>query len=167
MGRIIKRKNVKEEDAEYIKKGTHSHAPDVRNKLAAQTLHGLKVAAKESKEKARNLVTNTVEIVDAVVAPVLPTMTAMTRMVNRIRQKENIIPNPRNLNELKLDKILTEKGVNLLLYDNESDNDRLIIFATVNNLQMLSNADVIFSDGTFSITPPLFEQLYTNHGMFD
>lgn len=130
-------------------------------------MHSLKVAAKESKDKARNLVSDAVQTIDAAVAPVLPSMNAMARTVNRIRQKDNIIANPRDLSELKLDNILTEKGMPLLLYDNESADNRLIIFATKSNLQMLSSSDGIFSDGTFGVSPPLFEQLYTIHGMFD
>lgn len=167
MGRLIKRKNVKDEDAMYIKKGTHSHDPDARKKLAAQTMNALKIAAKESKDKARNLVSDAVKTVDNVVAPVLPTIQQMTRTINRIRQKDNIIPNPRDLSEIKLDNILTEKGKPFLLYDNKSADERLLIFATESNLQMLKNSDGIFADGTFKVAPPLFHQLYTVHGMFD
>lgn len=130
-------------------------------------MHALKVAAKECKEKARNLVSDAVQNVDDTVAPVLPKMSAMTRTINRIRQKDNIIANPRNLSELKLENVVTAKGMPFLLYDNESADDRLIIFATRSNLQMLCNSDGIFADGTFSITPPFFQQLYTVHGKFE
>lgn len=163
---MVKRKNPKEGEAEYIHKGTHSHDPDVRNKLAAQTMHSLKEAAKTSKDKARNLVSDSVQTVDGAVASVLPSLKSMTRMVNRVRSKENIIVNPRNLSELKLDNVLTEKDVPFLLYDNESVDERLLIFATRSNLEILASADGIFADGTFSVTPHLFHQLYTVHGTF-
>lgn len=165
MGRLIKRKNIKDEDAEYIKKGSHSHAPDARKKVAAVAMHSLKKAAKESKEKARNLVTEAVKCVDNVVAPTLPSVSQLARTVNRIRQKGNIIPNPRDLSEVKLDDILTEKGEKFLLYDNGSDDQRLLIFATKSNLEIMKNCDGIFADGTFKVAPHLFHQLYTVHGM--
>lgn len=103
---------------------------------------------------------------DSTVAAALPSLRSMTRMVNRVRSKENIIVNPRNLSELKLANILTEKDAPFLLYDNESADQRLVIFATKANLEILSNADRIFADGTFQVTPHLFNQLYTVHGTF-
>ncbi len=39
----------------------------------------------------------------------------------------------------------------------------MLIFSTGNNLQLLSAANTWYADGTFSIVPPLFTQLYTIH----
>ena len=42
----------------------------------------------------------------------------------------------------------------------------ILIFSTKNNLELLSEADIIFMDGTFSVAPRLFKQLYTLHVLF-
>ena len=43
--------------------------------------------------------------------------------------------------------------------------DRLIIFATQQNLRYLCGAETIFMDGTFQISPAMFLQVYTLHVM--
>lgn len=39
------------------------------------------------------------------------------------------------------------------------------LFATTQNLQTMKSCEQWFCDGTFSVTPPLFSQLYTVHGL--
>lgn len=41
----------------------------------------------------------------------------------------------------------------------------MIVLATEENLQLLSNAGVWLANGTFKISPPLFTQLYIVHGL--
>jgi hypothetical protein len=43
--------------------------------------------------------------------------------------------------------------------------ERLIIFSTERNLNLLNQCDHWFGDGTFKLTPPLFSQIYTIHGL--
>ena len=52
-----------------------------------------------------------------------------------------------------------------LLYDSDQQflPSRMLIFSTRHNLQLLSQSQEWFSDGTFSTAPLLFEQLYTLH----
>jgi hypothetical protein len=40
-----------------------------------------------------------------------------------------------------------------------------MIFASEEQLNVLYNSDVLFADGTFKVSPKLFEQLYVLHGM--
>lgn len=48
-------------------------------------------------------------------------------------------------------------------YDSGPAPDRILIFATRNNLQLLAQGHEWFADGTFSTAPALFQQLYTIH----
>jgi len=50
---------------------------------------------------------------------------------------------------------------------NDGDQDKILIFATDRNLQLLADNDTIYADGTFYTCPSLFTQLYTLHGMVD
>ena len=47
----------------------------------------------------------------------------------------------------------------MLLYDNGSDERRVVILATSDNLNMLAESNSWFIDGTFSSAPQLFYQL--------
>ncbi len=51
-----------------------------------------------------------------------------------------------------------------LLWDSGQQEDRILFFSTVNNLNLLAGATEWAADGTFDIAPPLFAQLYTIHG---
>ncbi|CAF4773734.1 unnamed protein product, partial [Rotaria socialis] len=52
-----------------------------------------------------------------------------------------------------------------LLYDKMRRNKRILIFATDDQLRVLFKAKHILMDGTFSSCPPLFDQVYTLHGI--
>ena len=58
---------------------------------------------------------------------------------------------------------------NFLIYDKRKSayGGRLMIFASDQQLNVLYNSSVLFADGTFKVTPTLFEQLYVLHGMQD
>ena len=45
--------------------------------------------------------------------------------------------------------------------------DRLIIFGTRESISFLENSSDWFNDGTFSVAPSGFTQLYTLHGLRD
>jgi len=60
----------------------------------------------------------------------------------------------------------SDGNTKFLMYDagSDADKNRFLIFSTEKNLSILQDCEDIFSDGTFSITPNLFEQLYSIHG---
>lgn len=48
----------------------------------------------------------------------------------------------------------------------EPEQPRIIVLGTKDNLKKLGRSSTWFSDGTFSVCPSLFTQLYTIHGMY-
>lgn len=56
-----------------------------------------------------------------------------------------------------------------LIYDKRktASGGRLMIFASDEQLNVLFHSNVLFADGTFKVSPKLFEQLYVIHGMQD
>lgn len=59
----------------------------------------------------------------------------------------------------------TLSGMNFLISDDNNDmNERIIVFATDDNLRQLSASTVVMGDGTFYTSPRQFTQLYTLHG---
>ena len=52
-----------------------------------------------------------------------------------------------------------------LLYDSGPDTQRMLIFGTQRNLEMLKLAEHWLADGTFKTAPPLFSQVYVVHAL--
>ena len=42
---------------------------------------------------------------------------------------------------------------------------RMLLFGTVTQLQLLFDSSIVLMDGTFSSTPPFFDQIYTLHAL--
>jgi len=75
------------------------------------------------------------------------------------------------VNELKVTGIwATTGGENLqpfLLYDNENNENRIIIFSSPENLEVLKTSKYWYMDGTFSTAPTCFNQVYIIHVKMD
>lgn len=61
---------------------------------------------------------------------------------------------------------MTEADQQFLLI-NDGHDDKILAFATDDNLRYLCEADVIYGDGTFYASPRLFHQIYTIHAIVD
>lgn len=52
------------------------------------------------------------------------------------------------------------------LLANDGEENKILVFSTDQNLEILSASDQIFMDGTFAVSPALFTQLYTIQVLF-
>ena len=59
----------------------------------------------------------------------------------------------------------TAKGEQFLLYDSGPEVERILIFGTQQNLEMLQLSQVWLADGTFKTAPTLFTQVYVVHAL--
>ena len=93
----------------------------------------------------------------------LPTFEACRASLYRARSRVRP-PLPPTRSDIALDGrwTTTLAGDRFLLSD-EGDANRMLIFATDDNLTHLANATTIFGDGTFYAAPALFSQLYSLH----
>lgn len=75
-------------------------------------------------------------------------------------------PLPQTINEIDLEGewTLTDAGEQFL--HKLDDGDPKVIFITEKNIELLGDADVLFSDGAFYASPRLFEQIHTIHVEF-
>ena len=81
------------------------------------------------------------------------------------RQTETQIPVPTRLDDIDLNSYFkkSELGSECVLYDSgSSDPNRITVFRA-EDFRYLHEATTWIMDGTFSICPPLFLQLYTIH----
>ncbi|CAF1116496.1 unnamed protein product [Didymodactylos carnosus] len=60
-------------------------------------------------------------------------------------------------------KTLTQEQFLLMDFYVKRGKDRVVVFATVQQLQLLFNSETIFMDGTFSVAPVGFEQIFLMH----
>ena len=60
-------------------------------------------------------------------------------------------------------KTLAQQQFLLMDFYLKRGKDRVVFFATVQQLRLLFNSNVIFMDGTFSVTPSGFEQIFLIH----
>lgn len=95
-------------------------------------------------------------------------MSSLTRVVQRIKSKKTeLFPSYTTLADVVIPQAYTVtcKGKQFLMYDSNDGKDRLLMFTTKKNLRFLTTCSVWASDGTFKVTPLIFTQLYTIHGM--
>lgn len=164
-------KPIDVDDPRHFKiKGIHRHAGDARKIGKKRTMTKLKTLAKTTKNSSRQIISESIKGVLKATAATLPSEKSMTKMIQRLRGGE-MPNNPRSLSELNLPEEFrkTVKGENFLLHDSitdtgEAEKGRFLIFGTADNLKFLADCDHIYMDGTFTVVPALFKQLYTVHG---
>ncbi|CAH1113607.1 unnamed protein product, partial [Psylliodes chrysocephalus] len=79
-------------------------------------------------------------------------------------------PNPRNVGDIAIPAALrtTTRNENFLLWDSGNDDpNRILMFGTVENLRLLQQHRHWFVDGTFKVSPEIFYQVFTIHGLID
>uniref|UniRef100_A0A915K4S7 Uncharacterized protein n=1 Tax=Romanomermis culicivorax TaxID=13658 RepID=A0A915K4S7_ROMCU len=96
----------------------------------------------------------------------MPSISSLKHTAQHVRQRQNRpIALPANLIDLQIPNqySTTLAGASFLLYDSGPEPYHMLIFSTAANMQLLSESQHWYGDGTFKTAPLLFEQLYTIH----
>jgi hypothetical protein len=128
----------------------------------------VKAKAKTTQEATHQIVASTLRDVSTAVAGQLPPIRSIKQTVRRARRQDGVpLANPSNIDDLIIPDVYkkTLKGDDFLKYDSGSGPNRILIFTTSSNLQLMSDCPNWYADGTFKCTPPLFNQLYTIHAV--
>lgn len=118
-------------------------------------------------ETPQQILTQSVPDISPAAAAQLPSVHHIRRNIRRQRQAtNNPLPVPPTRADITIPESyqLTLDGQKFLLHDAGGD-DRMLLFSTQSNLQLLQECEHWFADGTFKTSPPLYEQLYTIHGL--
>lgn len=161
-----------EDERHYVVKQAHSHAPDSRKLGKKKVMTKIKQLSKTTKKSTNDIISDSLKDVKKSTAAVIPPRVQLKNTVFRARHNPAIAQNPLKLSDLQLtaEFCKTESGENFLLYDSETttlengNESRLVMFGTKSNMDFLALCPEIFMDGTFTVTPKLFNQLYTIHG---
>lgn len=144
----------------------HNHAPSPTKNEARKIIINLKEESAETGKKTYAVNSKVYKNVSCGVSSVL-LKTSLKRIVQRVCVQMEAPPlNPKFV----LDLIISEeyiKTINektFLLYDSSTGNKfKILIFTTTENLYLMKSCDYWFCDGTFSVTPTLFSQVYIIH----
>ena len=155
------------EKAEVWRTTEHNHAADVEEIVALETQANLRKRALDTMEQPRQIFQAVVRDMSIQVASKLPSYRAIQRKIERVRKAGGVqLPNPTTLAEIETNTYqrLTHDGSQFLLWDSgKEDVERIVMFATQENLQRLHASQTWLGDGTFKVAPRVFFQLYTVH----
>ena len=148
----------------------HTHAPN-RTRVEVQKVRvQMKRRAETTLDPPHRIISDGLANVSDAVAVNMPDLDNVRRVVRRYRAGNNALPaNPQNRANIPV--IPNEFSVNcrgdqFLLYDSGvGDVNRILVFATDDALSLLRQSDHWFGDGTFSVSPLVFFQVYTIHSI--
>ena len=144
--------------------GEHTHAPDIGRPEALNVRQSIKRRAIDTAEAAQQVLSQEMENISDQAAVKLPAIRNIRRCVRRHRQDAgNPPPVPRTCADIVIpdEYQITTSGERFLMYDSGAgDEDRILIFGTERNLQILETSQNWFCDGTFKVVPGQFYQLF-------
>lgn len=155
-----------------IRKSTeHTHAPDTARNETEKIKATIRERAANGVEKPRQIILNSTTAVSLEAANLLPTYSASQRTIERKRKRNDVDnPRPHSVHDITLPDTLkvTTRSENFLLWDSgDQDENRLFMFGTSANLQLLQQYSHWFMDGTFKVSPDVFLQVFTIHALID
>ena len=141
------------------------HFPDPTLVQVKLVQHAINKAAKETHNSPQVIIAEATANTSAVTAVHLPSPESLKRNIRRLRQEDGPAAQmPANLRDLVVPENLqvASKGDQFLLHDSGPDSapNRFLIFGTARLFDLLVAAEEVYGDGTFTIPPILFAQLY-------
>ena len=144
----------------------HTHAPDIIRQDLLSLREEMKEQAIKTQQSSQQILCQMLQNVSEGVSSQLPSMSTIRRSIRRYKQAVHAPhPIPRNLCEMAIpdEYKRTCNEDNFLLYDSGPGENRILLFSTEKNMQLLQSSSEWFCDGTFKVVPELFYQLYSIH----
>ncbi|CAF0859682.1 unnamed protein product [Adineta steineri] len=99
---------------------------------------------------------------------IVPSFRTIKSALYKARSKTiPIVPKTFEFNVPTLYQLNTNSEQFLLADYHDKKFDRVLMYSSNRQLDILFNSSIIFCDGTFSTAPPQFQQIYTLHGIFE
>ena len=155
-------------EGRILKSTIHNHVPDAAEPQTKQVISNIKERAKNTQESSHQIIADSTVGLSSSVSAKLPSVPAMKKRMQRARQQQSIpLANPNSLSELQFPEEYTQtcSGSPFLLFDSGPSNNRILLFSTQRNLELMDHCDHWYADGTFKAAPPLFTQIYTIHAV--
>lgn len=143
---------------------------DVRDVEVKNRVSEAKKKAKQTDKSNREIIAEMCQNAPEEVLVQLPNNDNLSRRLRSQRLKENNLPKkPSTHDDIKLDDIKTHADEPFVMFDSgySEKKGRIIMFSTPKTMDFLEKCEHIHMDGTFSVCPDLFSQVYVIHGKFD
>ena len=143
----------------------HTHPANRGEVESIKVRQAMKKRARETEETPQQIISNAVAHLNEHAAVTMPPVHHIRRDIRRQRKMAgNPIPVPQD-RFFDIPPIYQETtaGQPFLLHDSGHEENRILVFATNDNIQLLAESPSWFMDGTFKTAPELFFQLYTIH----
>ena len=143
------------DNTECINLTDHNHAPNPDEITSAKFKSKVNERAAVSSEAPRKIIHEMLLDVDPGDASSISSYTTAQRSIARKRKKNDIpLPTPSSFESIVIPEQLklTNTGDQFMLYDNEQNDNRIIIFSSMADLNRLSNSEHWHADGTFKVS---------------
>ena len=150
----------------------HTHAPNQTRVETAKVRATTKRSAETTLDAPNRIISDSLAQASDAVAVNMPSLDNVRRTIRRYRAENTALPaNPQTraaVPAIPNNLAVTSNGDRFLLYDSGvGDANRILVFATDQALALLRQCDHWFGDGTFSVSPSIFFQVYTIHSIFN
>lgn len=148
-----------------IEKKEHNHEPVPEEQECLLAYNDAKRLAEDTNDIPRQICNKVCLPIEAASAIYMTRTKQLSQMITRVRRKKRKQQKHfKNREEIELlDEMKYTFSSKLFLWDDSGklDAQRIIIFATRENIELLSESNEWFIDGTFSVSPDIFKQLVT------
>ena len=141
----------------------HSHLPDQDKLQVLKHKKYCKVQSEKSMDKPRRIIRDAnIELNPEAFLSVNSDQT-MKKFINRNRNRKFNAKNPSSLTDIVIPEQLkyTLKSESRFFYGDSNDENRILIFTTKQNINILNEAEGWLVDGTFDQSPLIFRRLFT------
>ena len=138
----------------------HLHEPDQQLIECIALKAGVKRKARDTNDTTHHIIGHSLDPATESSVIKLPKLDSMKRTIRRERHIIDAAPGQlESLDVIPQEYQITAKGENFLLYDSGTNTQRMIIFGTQRNVEMLNAFHIYLADGTFKNAPSLFSQV--------
>lgn len=116
--------------------------------------HEIRKKAENSHDPPRLIIQDARMKLSSDAAAIVPQYTACQRSIQRIRKDKDVPTEPKTFADIIIPMMLQQNvaGEQFLLYDNNDDEKRTLIFASKEHLQLLNDCSSWHCDGTFKVS---------------
>ncbi|XP_068123041.1 uncharacterized protein [Hyperolius riggenbachi] len=149
-------------------KKDHNHGPNPAAIEVARIKTAIRKKARETLEGPSQIISETLSNVPEAVQGELPSMESIRQLVQNTRRREKAPPPlPHHLKGLDIPtryrtyRVAENMEEEFLLFDSgQADKKRILIFGRSGNYAWSSDMHDLYGDGTFTVAPDLFSQLF-------